>query len=531
MDDALADSTGQKVRVSRKIPIREKWESDAKTVFTLARTIADEPKAFRDPKKRLSLILTLSSEIISSLDYHELMEKALDISMKIMDAERGFLALKNPQGKLVYSGLRGFDADSRNLRVSGTMIDKVMKEGHSILTANAVMEDTYSKAKSVLTYKLKSVMCVPLRMHHDIMGFIYLDNPRKVGSFTPDDLDFLTILAHQIAIAIDNARLHKKVRDEKAALESRLRLQEKIIVKSEKMIRLFQDIQKVAESNIPVLILGETGTGKELVALATHNFSTRGGKFIALNCSAIPENLLESELFGHEKGAFTGAVTAKPGMFELAQGGTIFLDEIGDMSPLLQPKLLRVLQDKKVMRLGGTKHTKIDVRVVSATHKDLKAMMKKDTFRQDLYYRLAGVELKVSSLRERKEDIPPLANCFLLRFSEEYDRKVSRISHKAMKMMIEYDWPGNINELKNAVQRALLLGDGRTINPDDLPQELQEMETRSLVNFPSMETMEKRHIRKALQRADGNKKKAAQLLGIARDTMYKKIEKYGIDLN
>ena len=528
-EDSLPETNENKVRMSRKIPFKEKCEKDAKTILTLAKKIGDEPGAYRDPQKRLSLLLSLSNEIISVLDYQELMEKALDISMEMMDAKRGFLALKNEKGGLVYSSLKGFEADSKNLRVSQTMIQKVTKEGLSILTANALLEETYNKVESVLAYQLKSVMCVPLKIRDEVMGCIYLDNPQKAGSFTPDDLEFITLLAHQIAIAFENARLLKKIRDEKNALENRLRLQESIIVKSEKMVELYRKVEKVAQSNISVLILGETGTGKELIARALHKFSERSGEFIALNCSAIPENLLESELFGHEKGAFTGAAIIKPGMFELAQRGTIFLDELGDMNLSLQPKLLRILQEKKVTRLGATRAREIDVKVVAATNKDLRAMIKEGKFRQDLYYRLAGVELTAHPLRERKEDIPLLAVYFLLKFSKENNRQTSRISRKAMKMFLAYHWPGNINELKNVIQRALLLGSGTTINPEDLPEELHDPEEVSLESFPSLEDMEKRHIGKALQRCNGNKKKAASLLKIARDTLYKKIEKYGLN--
>lgn len=527
-DDGNSESTEPLVHISHRIPIKELITQETKTFFTISEGIIATPKAYSDPQMRLSLLLSLTEEINSILDYHELMEKALDISIKLMAAERGFIALKNQEGQLVYSGIRGFDTESGKLRVSSTMIQKVIKEGQSILTSNAVKEDIYRKTKSVLTYQLKSVLCVPLKVRDDILGCIYLDNPEKTGNFTSHDLEFLTILAHQIAIAIENAKLHKRVLDERTSLKSRLRMSRNIIVKSEKMVSLYKDVQKVARSNVAVLILGETGTGKELVARAIHDFSGRQGQFIELNCSAIPENLLESELFGYEKGAFTDAQSPKPGMFEVAKGGTIFLDEIGEMSLFLQPKLLKVLQEKKVSRLGGIKSTMVDVRVVAATNRDLKAMMKNKQFRQDLYYRLAGVELKVHPLRERKEDIPSLANYFLLKFSEENDLRTARISHKAMQMLIAYDWPGNINELKNVIGCASLFGNGLVIQPEDLPEELQRFDKETFEDFSTIEDIERQHIKKALQRSNGNKKLAAQLLGITRDTLYKKIEKYTI---
>jgi Nif-specific regulatory protein len=449
--------------------------------------------------------------------------------MELMGAERGFLALKNRNGDLVYSSIIGFNLDQGRLRISSTMIHKVMREGHSILTANAIREDAYREADSVFSYGLKSVLCVPLRTENDIIGCIYLDNREKTGSFSSADLEFLTILAHQISIAIENARLHKRVLDEQAALKSRLRLSSNIIAKSHQMVELYKYVHKVAPTKVPVLILGETGTGKELVARAIHDLSGREGQFIAVNCAAIPDNLLESELFGYEKGAFTDARSSKPGLFELSSDGTIFLDEIGELVPSLQPKLLRVLQDKKVNRLGSIRSRTVNVRIISATNRNLKSMMKRELFRQDLYYRIAGVELKVPPMRERKEDIPPLANFFLLKFAEENDLKAARISHRTMKILMAYDWPGNANELKNVIGRAALFGNGRIVHPEDLPEEIQACDTDSIEHFPKLEDIERQHIKRAFQRSRGNKRKAARMLGIARDTLYKKIEKYSID--
>ena len=529
LQDTAAGIIEPKVKISRKIPIADKIEKDAKTVFKAAARMHEDRFAVSDPQKRLSMILSLAGEIVSILDYREAMEKALDISMDIMDARRGFIALKNKSGELVYSALKGFAADSGKLRVSSTMIHKVVEEGRSILTANAVMEHAYKTVKSVLTYQLKSVLCVPLKMHDEVLGCIYLDNLEKEGSFELHDLEFLTILAHQIAIAVENARLHKKVTDEKSIYKNRVQLGRDFIIKSEKMVTLYKDIQKIAATRVPVLILGETGTGKEMVARAIHDLSGRNGEFIALNCSAIPETLLESELFGHEKGAFTGAIMTKPGMFELAQHGSIFLDEIADMRPALQSKLLRVLQEKKILRVGAAKFKEIDVRVLAATNKDLKVMMKNETFRQDLYYRLAGVELMVYPLRERKEDIPPLANYFLLKFSDENGLRSYRISPRAMKILLSYPWPGNVNQLKHIIERAALFCTGMVIRPEDFPDEIREYDGDYFENFPTLEEVEQQLMERALQRAGGNKKKAARLLGIARDTIYKKMQKYEID--
>jgi DNA-binding NtrC family response regulator len=317
--------------------------------------------------------------------------------------------------------------------------------------------------------------------------------------------------------------------DEKTALKNRL-LQEGIIVESEKMVALYQDVQAVAGINVPVLILGEPGTGKEHVARALHNFSKVSGGFVPLNCSSVPEGIFESELFGSVRGAFHNA-TNKPGKLELANGGTIFLDEIGDMSLSLQPKLLRFIEDKKITRLGDTKIRKLAVRVVAATNQDLKTMMQEKTFREDFYHRLACIKLKIPPLRERKEDILPLTEFFLSKFSNEHNWRVPRISDNGMKMLMEYHWPGNIRELRNVLFNVLVHVRGKTIYPRDFAvasEEMRAIATQSTKSLISMNDMQKRHIIDALERAGWNKAKASKLLGISRDTLYRKLQKYRI---
>jgi len=320
--------------------------------------------------------------------------------------------------------------------------------------------------------------------------------------------------------------------DEKTALKNRM-FEQGIIVESEKMLSLYQDVQAVAGINVPVLILGEPGTGKEHVARALHNFSKARGDFIPLNCSSIPEGIFESELFGSVRGAFHNA-TDKPGKLELANEGTIFLDEIGDMGLSLQPKLLRFIEDKQITRLGDTKIRKLGVRVVAATNQDLKTMMKEKTFRQDFYHRLACIKLKTPPLRERKEEIIPLTEFFLSKFSNEYNWKVPRISDNAMKTLMEYHWPGNIRELRNVLFSVLVRVRGKTIYAHDLAvasEEIQATATRPTKSPISMNDMQKRHIIEALERAGWNKAKASKLLGISRDTLYRKLQKYKITSN
>ena len=317
--------------------------------------------------------------------------------------------------------------------------------------------------------------------------------------------------------------------DEKRALKNRL-LQEGIIVESAKMVALYQDVQAVARINVPVLILGEPGTGKEHVARSLHDFSKASGSFVPLNCSSVPEGIFESELFGSVKGAFHDA-TNKPGKLELANGGTIFLDEIGDMGLSLQPKLLRFIEDKEITRLGDTKTRKLAVRVVAATNQDLKTMMQERTFRGDLYHRLACIRLIIPPLRERQEDILPLTDFFLSKFSNEHNWKIPRISDNGLRMLTAHHWPGNIRELKNVLFNVLVHVRGKTIHPHDLAavsEEMREIAAGSAKSLVSMNDMQKRHIIEALEQTGWNKAKASKLLGISRDTLYRKLQKYKI---
>ncbi|MBU1168614.1 MAG: sigma 54-interacting transcriptional regulator [Proteobacteria bacterium] len=303
-----------------------------------------------------------------------------------------------------------------------------------------------------------------------------------------------------------------------------------IIAKNDAMVTLYMDIMELARINVPVLITGEAGTGKEKVADALHVFSEVQGDLVPLNCASIPEGIFESELFGSVKGAFSQAGD-KPGKLEQAHNGTIFLDEIGDMALSIQPKLLRFLEDKKVTRLGDTKTKTINVRVVAATNQDLESMIETKKFRDDLYQRLACIKLKIPPLRERKEDIFPLAEFFLKKFTKEYNINKQRLSDNAKKLMSSHSWPGNVRELRNVLLRAAIKNSKNLIEPNHLAEASEKIKTKeapSLESFLSLDDMEKKHIVAALEKAEGNKVMASKLLGISRDTLYKKIEKYNI---
>ena len=296
---------------------------------------------------------------------------------------------------------------------------------------------------------------------------------------------------------------------------------------SEGMRDVFRKISAVAPTDTTVLIIGESGTGKELVAEAIHKLSNRPGKLVKINCSAIPEHLLESELFGYEKGAFTGALRRKPGKFELANGGTLFLDEIGDMPPALQSKLLRVIETGEVEPLGATSAKKVDVRIIAATNQDLERLMKEGKFRQDLYFRLRVFVIEIPPLRKRREDIPILVSYFLRQISAKLGKKITSLSKDVMDAFMEYDWPGNVRQLRNALEEIAILAEGETINV--LPTFIEKEAIKPSLEGKTMEEIEREAIALALKKTGGNRVKAAKMLGIGTRTLYRKIEKYGLE--
>ncbi|MCJ7493754.1 MAG: sigma-54 dependent transcriptional regulator [Deltaproteobacteria bacterium] len=310
---------------------------------------------------------------------------------------------------------------------------------------------------------------------------------------------------------------------------------ENIVGRSPQMLQVYKTVARVAESRSTVLIAGESGTGKELVARAIHFNSPRSSKpYVAVDCGSLAETLLESELFGHVRGAFTGAVTNKKGLFEEADNGTCFLDEVGDISLAMQAKLLRVIQEHEIKRVGGTETTKIDVRIIAATNKNLEELVAEKKFREDLFYRLNVVSIHLPSLRERLDDIPFLADHFLRKYAAENEKPVSRISAEVLDLLLRYQWPGNVRELENVIERAVTLSPHSLILPEDLPRRLRvepsEISATSLPSQVSLTELEKIYIKKVLEETGGNKKRAADILGIDRRTLYRMAARYGISL-
>lgn len=365
---------------------------------------------------------------------------------------------------------------------------------------------------------------------------------RAVRSMKLGAYDFITkpIERERLLITVKNALMTSSLKREVDELKSELKSKytfKNIIGQSGVMQEVFKSVEKIVDSNVTVLIQGESGTGKELIARAIHYHSrTRSNKpFVAVNCTALPESLLESELFGHEKGSFTGAVGRRVGKFEQASSGTIFLDEVGLMSPTTQAKVLRVLQEREFERVGGTELIKVDVRVISATNKDLEEAMKKGEFREDLYYRISVFPIKLPALRERKEDIPLLAAYFLKKYNEQENKQIEGISPEALELLMAYNWPGNVRELENALERAVVLTTDNEIGAKELPTAVRSLGEKKLYESDNtlsswIEKLEEEALRQALLENEGNISKTAKKLGIGRATIYRKAKKYGLPM-
>ncbi len=355
----------------------------------------------------------------------------------------------------------------------------------------------------------------------------------KLGAF-----DYITkpFKMEEVMIAIEKAIKEQKLQMENIMLRQEVEKRYKfdnLIGKSKAMQEVFTLIQRVSNNASNVIVYGDSGTGKEMVAKAVHFNGPRKNKpFIPINCTAIPEGLLESELFGHVKGAFTGASMSKKGLFEKANGGTLFLDEIGDMGMSLQGKLLRVLQDKEIRPVGGTAATKVDTRIITATNRDLLKEMEKETFREDLYYRLNVIPIHLPSLKDRPEDVPLLADFFLSKYAEETNTVIKGFSKESMMLLINHSWKGNVRELENVIERAVVLSNNEILQPEDLPlvrkSEREQIMEEAMIKQLSLRELEREYVTRILAMTKGNKNKAAKILGVNRRTLYRKEERYGL---
>jgi len=458
----------------------------------------------------------------------ELQHEILNSIFEVVPVDRGAILLS--QGDNEFSSIYGRDREDENkpIHISRTVVDKVMNEGVALLSNNIRTSETLSTAQSLIADQITSLMCAPLILFEKIVGVIYLDTNDQTVRFDEGHLQLLAGIAGIAAVSLENARQMEWLEGENSRLRSTLAIEHNMVGESPAMGEIYRFIERVAPTNSAVLICGESGTGKELAAHAIHVNSPRAIKpFVVINCAALAETLLESELFGHERGAFTGAIAQKKGKLEVAHGGTVFLDEIGELAPPLQSRLLRFLQDHKIERLGGTRSIELDVRIVAATNRNLDEAIANGTFRADLYHRLNVVKVTMPPLRERREDIPLLASYFAAKYSNACKRTVNGISPAARGLLQDYDWPGNVRELENAIERAIVLGSTEIIETDDLPERI--LESPNGVKLPmakyyeAVKQAKQMIILKALEEAKGNYSEAANALGMHPNNLHRLI--------
>lgn len=481
---------------------------------------------------RLTTLLEISNIVHSTLEFDSVVNLVLKTVSETLKADAGALLLMNRDHHLYFRVTeKGEKVKSLEPRMEEDVEAWVATSGESVLIPKRDDLGQFSnRLKEVMDFKIGSLLCIPLVLGDKRIGSIEVVNKEGKSIFTEIEEDLLKDIANYVVSSIRNAKLYAKATEENKGLKEILEIKHTIIGESRSVKETLTLIGKVSGTKASVLINGETGVGKELVARAIHeNSPVKDGPFVEINCAAIPDTLLESELFGYEKGAFTGAAYTRKGKFELADGGTLFLDEVGNMSLMAQAKILRVIQEKKFERVGGQRMIKTDTRIIAATNIDLLEAIKGGKFREDLYYRLNEVNIYLPPLRERKEDIPLLIDHFIEEFNAELNQKVKRVSDVALKHLMGYEWFGNVRELRSAIKRAMILMEGDVIHLEHLPFEVRFIseEVNGAV-IPALEDVEREHIFKALEYTDWNKSQTAQLLKISRPTLDKKIKAYGL---
>ncbi len=486
-----------------------------------APAVPGAPPAGGRAARDLSVLLRISTAINSILGIEALERRLLQSIFEVVPAERGALLLvgRGSDDIACTFGLEKNPASGRAVKVSRTIVLRVLRERLSILCNEVRDSDDLGAAESLVAAGVHSVLAVPLSVAGRTLGVLYVDSSDPKARFDEGHLELLTAVAGIASVALENARRLEWLESENRRLLQDASLEHSMVGESPAMAAVLGFIAKVSPTDSTVLITGESGTGKELVARAVHQNGPRAGQpFVAINCAALAETLLESELFGHERGAFTGAVVQKQGKLEVADGGTVFLDEVGELAPHLQAKLLRVLQEHAFERVGGTRSIKVDVRFIIATNRDLKEMTKTGGFREDLFYRINVVALAMPPLRDRKEDIPLLARYFASKYGDRCNRRVGGISSEAIDCLMNYDWPGNVRELENSVERAVVLGSSDVIRPEDLPESVLEAEPRRTSGVTRyheavLET-KKQLIVKTYKETGGNYGETARLLDV-----------------
>lgn len=480
----------------------------------------------------------ISNWVSSVLDLDHLLELIIDSATRMMKAKASSLLLLDPRTRKLYfkvtTGEKKEEVRKYEIDMGQGIAGYVAQKGEPLLIPDVTKDPRWYKVISESTgFETKSIACVPMEMDGEVIGVVEIIDKEDGSAIHEEDMNTLTVFAQLASLAISNARKFDRFKKENRDLKEELEIRYQIIGESPVFQKVLSDAFKVANSKTTTLLVGESGTGKELLARLIHRAGPRKDKpMIILNCAALPETLLEAELFGYEKGAFTGALARNPGKFELADEGTIFLDEIGEMTPGMQAKLLRVLQEGIFYRVGGSKPISVDVRVISATNRNIAEEVAEGRFREDLYYRLNVVRLNIPPLRERRPDIPLLANYFLEEFSLEKGTPDMKISEAAMKKMLEYDWPGNVRELRNALERAVVMGNGRQVLPEDLPISGTKAAPSGLefglTLKEALDHFKKEFVTLNLQNTGGNRSKAAKVMGIQRTYLSRLISKYNI---
>ena len=484
------------------------------------------------PDPRFEKIATFAEKLLLGMQVPEIFKILLDAVIELTGASKGFLIHINGD-RLVIPAARNVDrvdVESDPSMVSDSVIARVIKDRRSLIVGDARNDTILGQSKSVVDLRLQSVMCVPLLAKDQLIGVLYVGTEGVGKLFTADDLELLKIFAAQAALILHNALLLNELilENEDLAREVAGGTGGSMIGSHSSMKDVFHTLDKVAPTDISLLVVGETGTGKELVARELHKRSNRAnGPFISINCGAIPENLLESELFGHKKGAFTGALHDKQGKFEDANGGTLFLDEIGEMPMNLQVKLLRVLQEREIERVGEGKPRAVDIRVVSATNKNLEEEIKEGRFREDLYYRLNEILVELPPLRDRGDDITMIAQHLMRRYCKLYPGRAVGFTPEALAALKSYVWPGNVRQMENRVKKALVLADGPMLSPQDLgfePGATDERRWQPLND--AKEAFQQRYIRDCLESHDWNKAATARALDVDPRTIFRYIERF-----
>jgi formate hydrogenlyase transcriptional activator len=515
--------------------------------FEQSQSVQHQLKEERD---RLSLLLDVNNAVVSVLDLHELLNAVSKSLRRLVPHEYASLSLYDAETQtlqihaLDFPVSKGLLQEGLSVPVEGSPTGRAITTRQPVLITRSDVEQFGSDiARRILAEGLKSAYCLPLISHDRPLGTLVVGSLRE-ENFPQKDAELLRPIANQIAIGVENALSYRQIVDranklseEKLYLQDEIRTEynfEEIVGESLALKKVLEQIQTVAPTDSTILILGETGTGKELIARAIHNLSARTEQtMVKVNCAAIPTGLLESELFGHEKGAFTGAITQRIGRFELAHRGTLFLDEVGDIPLDLQPKLLRVLQEQEFERLGSARTIRVDVRLIAATNANLSAKVAEKQFREDLYYRLNVFPVMIPALRERREDIPLLVRYFAQKYARRMKKPIDTIPAKAMSTLTEYPWPGNVRELENFIERSVILSRGTELQipVSEFAQRAKPVSLASPEGFATLEKAEREHIVRALSESNwviGGPTGAAARLGMKRTTLQSRMIKLGI---